>query len=219
MKCPYHKLKETLLPLLTRRVATLPVAENSYPVPYFVKWIDGKPDFRVVDPDKLVSCINQRLCWICGESMGAYKSFVVGPMGYVNRISSDAHMHFDCADFSVKACPFLINPNAKRREDEMTEAGKHAVGGHLVEENPGIMCVYTTKTYQVKLVGKGPLFFLGEIDSATWWAQGRLATAQEIEHAFAVGCVRATQHCDEKERESFRLKVRGELERVLQGLT
>jgi hypothetical protein len=31
------------------RFARLPADERGYPVPKFVEWIDGKPDFRCVD--------------------------------------------------------------------------------------------------------------------------------------------------------------------------
>jgi hypothetical protein len=39
------------------------------PVPYFVKWIDGKPDFRIMDPERVANCVNNHLCGICGKKL------------------------------------------------------------------------------------------------------------------------------------------------------
>lgn len=41
------------LPPQPPKMQHLPVDERGFPAPYFVAWIDGKPDHRVVDPEKL----------------------------------------------------------------------------------------------------------------------------------------------------------------------
>lgn len=92
---------------LPPRIAKLPTDERGYPVPYFVEWIDGKPDFRVMSSKNLARAVKYRRCWICGEELGRFLCFTIGPMCGVNRISSEPPSHYDCARFAVSACPFL----------------------------------------------------------------------------------------------------------------
>src|SRR6267154_1896953 len=99
-----------------KRSAELPRDERGYPVPWFVEWIDGKPDFRVMDSDKLVEAIKYKRCWVCGGPLGHYKVFTIGPMCMVNRTSAEPPSHRDCAEFSVRNCPFLTTPDMHRRE-------------------------------------------------------------------------------------------------------
>src|SRR5215467_7036859 len=96
------------------RFHKLPISENGFPVPKFVSFIDGKPDFRVVDGRYVLEAIKRRLCWLCGETLGRYMSFVIGPMCAVNRVSSEPPSHFECAQFAVQACPFLTQPRRPR---------------------------------------------------------------------------------------------------------
>lgn len=68
------------------RIARLPVNDAGYPVPWFVAWIDGKPDFRVIGPAKLPKAVKEGRCWICGDKItGPTVAFVIGPMCAVNR--------------------------------------------------------------------------------------------------------------------------------------
>src|SRR5262245_63274309 len=104
------------------RIARLPLDEPVYPVPYFVTWFDdhnnpcrdghGRPDFRVVDPQKVVGCYHRERCWICGDHMGTNKAFVIGPMCAINRTTAEPASHYECAAYAVKACPFLTHPRS-----------------------------------------------------------------------------------------------------------
>src|SRR5437764_29347 len=98
------------LPALPSRLKLLPVDERGFPVPWFVAWIDGKPDFRVVDQRKMAIAVSEKRCWVCGDFLGRYMAFVIGPMCAVNRVSSEPPSHRECAEFSVRACPFLTKP-------------------------------------------------------------------------------------------------------------
>lgn len=51
---------------LPERMRNLPVDGRGYPVPFFVAWKDGKPEFRAMDNLKFFDCMNRRLCWVCG---------------------------------------------------------------------------------------------------------------------------------------------------------
>jgi hypothetical protein len=75
------------LPPMPLRMTALPIDERGYPVPYFVAWVDGKPDHRIADASKMPGAINSGLCWLCGQKLGAFKYFVIGPMCSITRTS------------------------------------------------------------------------------------------------------------------------------------
>lgn len=164
-----------------RRIRTLPRNEAGYPVPWFVEYVDGKPDFRIMNEHHFVAAVKEKLCWICGEKMGAFKAFVIGPMCAVNRVSSEPPSHTDCAIFAAKMCPFLANPKQKRRETNLPGNASLQTAGIAIKRNPGVALVWITGTYSVFDDGRGgALFNLGEPINTFWYAQGREATREEI---------------------------------------
>lgn len=166
------------LPPLPARIAALPVGENGYPVPYFVAWREGRPEFRAFDPVKRKAALQQGLCWVCGQPLGRHLVYCVGPMCCVNRISSEPACHLDCAEFSVKACPFLTKPQMSRREND-TE-GFVPGPGAMILRNPGVSALYTTRGYHlVRDAAGGVLVQLGEAERVSWWKEGRPATRAE----------------------------------------
>jgi hypothetical protein len=166
------------LPELPPRMRALPVDSRGYPVPYFVDWIDGMPDFRVMDSRKLAACVYYKRCWICGEPLGQYKAFVIGPMCAVNRVSAEPPSHIDCAKFAAQACPFLALPKAVRREANMPEETQ--VSGIMLKRNPGVALVWVTRSFRTVLVDNGVLFDIGEPEQTFWYAEGRLASRAEV---------------------------------------
>ena len=167
------------LPVLPARMAKRPVDHRGYPVPWFVQWIDGKPDFRVVDGRKFTVAIRFNACWLCGEPLGRYKTFVIGPMCAINRVTSEPPCHADCAEFAALSCPFLVLPTAKRRETNVPEGVEAPAGVHL-KRNPGAVCLWTTLTYSVFPVERGPLIRLGDPICVEWFAHGRPAMRAEV---------------------------------------
>lgn len=168
------------LPPLPHRIAALPVDARGYPVPWFVAWLDdGRPEFRAFDPDKRRAALSQGLCWVCGQPTGRHLVFVIGPMCCVSRITSEPACHLDCAEFSVRACPFLTKPQMVRRDNE-TE-GFIPGPGEMILRNPGVTCLYTTRDYHLVRDRKGGvLILLGEPERVAWWSQGRTATRAEV---------------------------------------
>lgn len=164
---------------LPRRMVRLPVDEFGRVVPFFVAWVDGKPDHRIMDGEKLNAAIRARLCLLCGQPLGARGTFAIGPMCGVNRLSAEAPHHLDCATYSVQACPFLVNPDRRRRESRMPE-GITDPGGEMIRRNPGVTLLWTTKRWALELDSGGVLHRLGEPESVSWWAEGRPATRAEV---------------------------------------
>jgi hypothetical protein len=173
------------LPARPPRMRQLPIDARGYPVPWFVQWIDGKPDFRVMDRAKWVRAVRFGNCWLCGETIGKRRTFVIGPMCAINRTTSEPACHHDCAEFAVAACPFMVLPRAKRREAHLPDHYQQAAGIPF-DRNPGAMCLWTTLEFSLFRAGgknggnEGHLIRIGEPSTVEWYAEGREATRDEV---------------------------------------
>lgn len=168
------------------RVRALPISDTGFPVPWFVTWLDGKPDFRVASLDKLDAAVRQRRCWVCGEPLGQIVACVVGPMCTITRTIAEPPTHRDCALFSARVCPFLANPRMRRREGGLPE-GHIPAPGVPIMRNPGAVAVWTTRKVTPFAVQGGRLFELGEPLAVEWFAQGTRATREQVEASIASG--------------------------------
>lgn len=188
------------LPPLPKHMQKLKVDKRGYPVPWFVVWLDdegknvrpgtGTPDFRIVFPGAMQVAYQYKRCWVCGEPLGRHQAFVVGPMCAVNRTSAEPPSHVDCADFSARACPFLARPHARRRENDLpTEEERAEVPGIMLRRNPGVALVWITERgrWRPFKVPNGTLFDIGEPTGVRWYAEGREATRQEVQHSIDTG--------------------------------
>jgi hypothetical protein len=185
-----HKLRPELPPL-PERLKKLPVDERGYPVPWFVEYIDGKPDFRVMSAKSFRDAIKWRRCWTCGDHLGIKLAFVVGPMCAVSRTSGEPPSHLECARFAVIACPFLTRPHMVRRDtsDIEKKAGvKPEMAGIGLKRNPGVSIIWVTKSYEHwRPAGGGILMTMGEPLFVESYAEGRRATTEELRASFDSG--------------------------------
>ncbi len=170
---------------IPERMRTLPVDERGYLVPWFVAWIDGKPEFRAMDGEKYKRAIREKLCWVCGQRLGVNMCFVAGPMCGINRTSAEPPSHLECGRWSARNCPFLSNPRMVRREDEQINntTARESAPGHMLTRNPGVAMLWITRQYEVYPDGLGKggkLIQMGEPDRVEWYAEGRLATSEEV---------------------------------------
>jgi hypothetical protein len=164
---------------LPARMRSLPVDERGYVVPWFVDWVDGKPEFRAMDRKKFVRAIREKLCWVCGEKLGVYLTFIAGPMCGINRTVSEPPSHHDCALWSALNCPFLSNPRMIRREDDIELVPNPA--GFGLKRNPGVVLLRNTRVYEIfKPADGGYLITMGEPESVEWYAEGRIARREEV---------------------------------------
>lgn len=211
-ECPYSKpALRAGLPELPARMKAMPVDERGYPVPFFVGWIDGKPEFRGADARKLKACKLAGLCWVCGQALEETFAFVIGPMCTITRTTAEPPSHLECADFSVKGCPFLSKPQMERREDESFAALSVAAPGESIRRNPGVSAVWVTNFYKTFADGRGgELIEVGPPDSVTWWREGRAATRLEVQCSIEEGLPLLWDKCesDQERRELDRQVAR-----------
>jgi hypothetical protein len=171
---------------LPHRLARRPVSEKGFPVPWFVSFINGKWDFVNLDPRKIIEAYKKKICFLCGGPMGLHKAFVIGPMCSINRISAEPPAHRDCAEYAVRACPFLARP-AMRRNDRSALNTADNAAGIMIEHNPGAALIWITKSFEPIRVPNGVLFQIGDPVEVAWYAEGRTATRAEIDAAIAKG--------------------------------
>lgn len=187
------ELRKTLPPL-PATMKSLSIDERGYPVPWFVKWYDGKPDFRVVDSEKFVEAVRKDRCFVCGHPLGKYRTFVGGPMAMIQMVSAEPPAHHACAEFAIKACPFLLLPKSKRRVSNMPSDAHSNVGESndvFVEENPGISGMWTCRSYYVS--DSGRTFHFRDCTRLQFFTEGREATTDEINAALIAARDRITQ--------------------------
>jgi hypothetical protein len=159
------------------RLRGFPLSDEGYPVPWFVPFIDGKPEFRGMDGAKFKHAVSARRCWLCGGLLGRYLTFPIGPMCAITRTTAEPPSHLDCAEYAVRVCPFLTQPRMRRNEKDLPESGK--VAGISIPRNPGVTVLWTCLDYQI-FDSNGTLFRVGEPQHVECWANGQRATKQEI---------------------------------------
>jgi hypothetical protein len=167
------------VPEIPSRIAKLPKDHRGFPVPWFVTWIDGQPDFRIVTPSRIVDATRNKRCWICGEQLGRFMAFVIGPMCAINRVSGEPPSHRECAEFAARACPFLTQPRMKRNGKDLP-CGHSDGPGIAIKRNPGVALVWVTKRYRPFQVDGGLLFNVGVPVETLWFTEGRPATRDEV---------------------------------------
>src|SRR5262249_13298897 len=160
---------------------------------WFIAWINGEPDFRVSDTEKLDRALRFDLCWLCGEATGRFRAFVIGPMCVVNRVTAEPPCHLDCAEYAVKACPLLTKPKMRGNEKGLAEMRDAKVteqpAGIMLRRNPGVACIWVTNKYRVvPAKPKGFLFrLIGSPVNVTFWCEGRRATFSEVTESVDTG--------------------------------
>lgn len=168
------------LPEMPARMARLPKDHRGYPVPWFVQWENGEPDFRTMGVGKWAEAVRFSRCWICGQQLGRNMTFVVGPMCTVNLTSAEPPCHMDCALFAAKACPFLTRPKMRRNDKDLPE--HRFVSPAMNDRNPGGVALWTTRSFRVfPGVAGEPLAEMGPpTEAVLWFKEGREATREEV---------------------------------------
>lgn len=184
-----QKVREHGIPV---RMRGRPVAKNGFPVPWFVetKDADGEWDFRVTRPERYIEAYEKQVCWVCGQPLGRYRTFTIGPMCVVNRVTSEPPTHRQCADWSVHVCPFLSQPRMRRNSADLPEGAGDGTPGIMIDRNPGVICLWRSERghYRPFKVNNGFLFRLQNDPIATdWYRAGQPATRAEVMESVTSG--------------------------------
>lgn len=171
------------------RMAARPISDRGFPIPWFVtRMPDGRYDFRFITEGRKIEALRLQRCWLCGQLLGRYKTFVIGPMCAINRISSEPPAHLECARYAVRICPFLTHPRAQRNytgDDPRIDAP-----GIMLVRNPVVSLIWTCASFRAFTASRGNgglLFELHDAVGIEWWAEGRKAKAAEIAESISGG--------------------------------
>ena len=188
------------LPEPPGRMRQLPRDARGYVYPWFVDTLPstGQLDHRTMNRGKLVQAIERGLCWVCGGPMGTRRrTFLIGPMCLVNRVTAEPGCHYECAEYSARYCPFLSRPKQKRRQFRDEELGglEKSSAGMPICRNPGVALLYSTLDWHPERIradrsrgiGSGILFRLGDPERLNAFAEGRPATVEELNASIESG--------------------------------
>lgn len=163
-------------------IAALERDPRGYPIPWFLYRSDHFPlDFRVVDPVKFSTAMRECRCWVCGEPMTGTVAFLGGPLSTAQRLYADPPTHIACAEFSVRACPFIAMPKAQRREAEI--ATPVVISDGHSTANPGVYGMVFCNIGDYGLVDKGMIRAERTNPYVMWFHEGRDARWIEVKQA------------------------------------
>jgi hypothetical protein len=147
---PYDPDEDHAMP---EAIRVLPRDERGLPIPYATLRVDGRPDFRTLDLERVERCIQDRLCGVCGRTLDYWIAFIGGPACERNRLFRDPAMHPQCADYAARACPFISGARTKYSSRPLPEG--EGLATHVDvnmadhERRPVDMFIFTTRRYRV----------------------------------------------------------------------
>jgi len=91
----------------------------------------------------------------------------------------------------------MLRPAMERREDALSLAMKGNVAGVMIERNPGVMAIYTVRTWSTFADPAGrPLIDIGTKPThVSWWRGGRPATYAEVAESINTGVPLLLEAC------------------------
>jgi hypothetical protein len=106
----------------------------------------------------------------------------------INRTISEPPSHRECAEFAIRACPFLNQRESRRNAANLPyDLGLSEPAGYGIDRQPGVSLLWITKSYRVLKVGDGILFKIGDPTAVEWYRQGRPALRSEVQESIESG--------------------------------
>lgn len=140
---------------IPEKMKSLPISKKyGVSIPYFVPIIDGEPNFRLADQEKLQNCFDHLLCGCCGKRLEKRRYFFVGgPFTLRNEVSTDAPMHYLCAAYAVQVCPHIFYYKAERK------IGVPAFERDIITDKPPRLYIMESSYLQYRVSQGHKLFY------------------------------------------------------------
>jgi hypothetical protein len=110
--------------LLPERLRRLPIdPRRALPIPFTTPILpDGTGQWGITSTELVGErCWRDKLCGVCGDPLPFWIAFVGGP-GSADRwrgAYTDPWMHEQCAEASIKICPYIARPKVPRVSDTL----------------------------------------------------------------------------------------------------
>jgi hypothetical protein len=132
------------------RLEWRPKDDRGYIIPYTQHIVDGVPDFRTLDAERVARCLTNKLCAMCGAPLGVHLYFIGGPRCLKHGMFYDPAMHQDCAKYALRVCPHLSRSKGRYAEPPLSTPETKIVHGAVDPEKVGYSFLMHTKGFTVR---------------------------------------------------------------------
>jgi hypothetical protein len=134
----------------------------------FVTLMDsnGRPDFTVIDGRKILRCIQEQLCGLCGTTLFQPVAFIGGPLACGERAFLDPPMHPECAEYAMQVCPHIATPTARYSKPDLSDGRE--VFDAVDPNRPDTFGLYVTDGYSLAEYEGQPIFVANPPTTLTW---------------------------------------------------
>jgi hypothetical protein len=145
-----HNWREVPMPA---GVAKLPRDPRGYPIFFSVQSDTERPsNHKILNPKRRIICASERRCNVCGEKLGYWLAFLGGPMCVDQRAFADAPMHPECAEYSLRVCPFLATDLQYSDPEIMRRAYSTTEDKYASRVKPKYVVLYLTRGYEYRFL-------------------------------------------------------------------
>lgn len=158
-------------------IANRPRDNRGFPIT-FVTLMDsnGRPDFTTIAADKIVRCIKEARCGMCGNhwpgpDLGPedhLMAFIGGPVSCENQNFLDPPMHVECAEYAMRVCPHIAIPTARYAKQTLGGPEQRELYPDVSSERPEKFGLYVTDSCQVVPYNGQPVFLASAPIRLTW---------------------------------------------------
>lgn len=169
---------------IPRRMARLPRDRHGRVVPFFALDPQGHPDPWVTRVRVARVAYAGRLCFTCGNPLGACGTFVLEAPAVVRKQSPEPPSHRTCAEYGVTGWMSVNHPAMHRQgveEPDPLPDPKEQVA----TPGPGLVALYDTEEWSQQ--GDRDMYGFMDPVGVTWWREGRRATYTEALDALVSG--------------------------------
>lgn len=165
---------------------------NGYPVPYIVmRDRAGVPQFAVNNIERRNNCIVHLLCPICGKRLTPELWFAGGPRSAFSAdgVFADSAMHYECAVYSLRVCPYLAFGKYRPTSGERIDALSKKLEAPLIDitqdpTRPKLFVLLMTRLQSVLIVKNRGIFLCPSrpYNRVEYWRSGeRLSVTEALE--------------------------------------
>lgn len=142
-------------------LAERPRDDRGFPIT-FVTLItsDGRPDFTTIDGQKILRCIQEGLCGMCGMDLdldphgdagNTTSAFIGGPLSIENRNFLDPPMHEWCASYAMQVCPHIAIDTSRYSKPKLDDGEGRELYQGVADERPERFGMLVVETQYIRL--------------------------------------------------------------------